>query len=278
MMSDRPTLTIAYSTLPSRLNSITYPENRDDREVLVLVQNSEESSYAFTERSAKLVELKNRGVAKSRNAALDRASGEFLLFGDDDMKFIESGIDQALEYFRNNPDCSIILGQAVDQDGALRKNYESARTPLKLTNSARAATYEMLVRVDALRDKQIRFDENFGAGAVNYLGDEYILIADALRAGLKGVHLPVKIGSIPKIALAQDGVVKRIYQLEQRFLQESLVGGPRFIGRHFSFARIIHGPALVKRSVSYLHDENLRPSRLQLQISRSNSSCLQSGD
>ena len=63
-MSDRPTLTIAYSTLPSRLNSITYPEKRDDREVLVLVQNSEESSYAFTERSAKLVELKNRGVAK----------------------------------------------------------------------------------------------------------------------------------------------------------------------------------------------------------------------
>jgi glycosyltransferase involved in cell wall biosynthesis len=198
MMSDRPTLTIAYSTLPSRLNSITYPEKRDDREVLVLVQNSEESSYAFTERSAKLVELKNRGVAKSRNAALDRASGEFLLFGDDDMKFIESGIDQALEYFRNNPDCSIILGQAVDQDGALRKNYESAITPLKLTNSARAATYEMLVRVDALREKKIRFDENFGAGAVNYLGDEYILIADALRAGLKGVHLPVKIAVHPK--------------------------------------------------------------------------------
>jgi glycosyltransferase involved in cell wall biosynthesis len=198
MMSDRPTLTIAYSTLPSRLNSITHPEKRDDREVLVLVQNFDESSYVFTERSAKLVELKNKGVAKSRNAALDRASGEFLLFGDDDMRFIESGIDQALEYFRRNPDCAIILGQAADEDGVLRKNYVSETTPLKLTNSARAATYEMLVRVDALREKQIRFDENFGAGATNYLGDEYIFIADALRAGLKGVHLPVKVAIHPK--------------------------------------------------------------------------------
>ena len=198
MMSERPTLTIAYSTLPARLQGITYPAPSDDREILVLVQNFDESSYVFTERSAKLVELKSKGVAKSRNAALDRASGEFLLFGDDDMRFIDSGITEALEYFKAHPDCAIILARAVDEDGKLRRNYVDEVTPLKLTNSARAATYEMLVRVDALREKEIRFDENFGAGATNYLGDEYILIADALRAGLKGVHLPAKIAMHPK--------------------------------------------------------------------------------
>ena len=198
MMSDRPKLTIAYSTLPGRLKGITYPSQREDQEILVLVQNAEESSYVFNEQSAKLVELKNRGVAKSRNAALDRASGEILLFGDDDMQFIESGINEALAYFEAHPECSIILAQAVDESGVLRKNYLNEITPLRLTNSARAATYEMLVRVDALREKKIRFDEEFGAGATNYLGDEYILIADALRAGLAGVHLPVKIAIHPK--------------------------------------------------------------------------------
>ena len=197
-MSDRPTLTIAYSTLPARLKGITYPEQRSDRELLVLVQNVDEDSYVFTEKSAKLVELKNKGVAKSRNAALDRASGEFLLFGDDDMQFIEPGVEAALAYFKSNPDCAIILAQAIDETGELRKKYPSEVMPLKLTNCAKAATYEMLVRVDALREKKIRFDENFGAGAANYLGDEYILIADALRAGLRGVHLPVKLAIHPK--------------------------------------------------------------------------------
>ena len=197
-MSDRPTLTIAYSTLPARLKGITYPEQRSDRELLVLVQNVDEDSYVFTEKSAKLVELKNKGVAKSRNAALDRASGEFLLFGDDDMQFIEPGIEAVLAYFKSNPDCAIILAQAIDETGEFRKKYPSEVTPLKLTNCAKAATYEMLVRVDALREKKIRFDENFGAGAANYLGDEYILIADALRAGLRGVHLPVKLAIHPK--------------------------------------------------------------------------------
>lgn len=198
MMSERPKLTIAFSTLPGRIKGITYPERREDREILVLVQNIEESSYVFSEQNAKLVELKNKGVAKSRNAALDRASGEFLLFGDDDMNFIESGIDEAIAYFEANPECAIILARAVDESGALRKNYLNEITPLKLTNSARAATYEMLVRVDALKEKKIRFDEEFGAGAINYLGDEYILIADALRAGLTGVHLPVKLAIHPK--------------------------------------------------------------------------------
>ena len=198
MMSDLPTLTIAYSTLPTRLKGIKYPEQREDREILVLVQNTDESPYVFTEKNAKLIELKNKGVAKSRNAALDRASGEFLLFGDDDMEFIESGVDAALAYFKANPDCAIILAQAIDESGALRKSYPSEITPLKLTNSAKAATYEMLVRVDALKEKGVRFDENFGAGAENYLGDEYILIADALRAGLKGAHLPVKLAIHPK--------------------------------------------------------------------------------
>jgi hypothetical protein len=55
----------------------------------------------------------------------------------------------------------------------------------------------MLVRLDAIRERGIRFDENFGAGATFYLGDEYIFIADALRAGLSGVHLPITIATHP---------------------------------------------------------------------------------
>ena len=197
MMRERPLLTIAFSTLPSRIKSITYPKVKEDRELIALVQNQDESSYVFSERNAKLIELKNRGVAKSRNAALDRASGKYLLFGDDDVTFDEVGITKALDYFEANKDCAIILARAIDETGKVRKDYVGQETPIKLTNSARAATYEMLVRVDAIREKKIRFDEDFGAGAENYLGDEYIFIADALRAGLSGVHLPINLAVHP---------------------------------------------------------------------------------
>lgn len=117
MMSERPLLTIAFSTLPSRIKSISYPKTKDDREIIVLVQNKDESSYVFSERTAKLIELKNLGVAKSRNAALDRASGKYLLFGDDDVTFEEAGITSAVNYFEENPRCAIILARARDETG-----------------------------------------------------------------------------------------------------------------------------------------------------------------
>jgi glycosyltransferase involved in cell wall biosynthesis len=197
MMSERPLLTIAYSTLPNRVKAIVFPERRADREVLVQVQNPQEISYVVSEKSAKIIEMRSVGVAKSRNAAIERASGKYLLFADDDITFSEAGIAEALEYFEANPDCAIALTQAKDDSGALRKEYFKEVKPLRLTNSARAATYELMIRVDAFREKGIKFDENFGAGAENYLGDEYIFISDALRAGLKGVHLPVVLATHP---------------------------------------------------------------------------------
>jgi glycosyltransferase involved in cell wall biosynthesis len=197
MMSERPLLTIAYSTLPNRVKAIVFPERRADREVLVQVQNPQEISYVVSEKSAKIIEMRSVGVAKSRNAAIERASGKYLLFADDDITFSEAGIAEAVEYFEANPDCAIVLTLAKDDSGALRKEYFKEVKPLRLTNSARAATYELMIRVDAFREKGIKFDENFGAGAENYLGDEYIFISDALRAGLKGVHLPVVLATHP---------------------------------------------------------------------------------
>lgn len=198
MMSDRPDLTIAFSTMPSRVREISFPERKANQELLVVVQNVNEASYLIEEHSARLVEMKSLGVAKSRNAAIQRARGRYLHFADDDIQIVESGLAEVVEYLDSNPDCSIVLAQASDETGALRKNYETKITPLRLTNSARAATYEMVIRLDSIRESMITFDERFGAGAELYLGDEYIFIADALRAGLSGVHFPVVIARHPK--------------------------------------------------------------------------------
>jgi hypothetical protein len=49
----------------------------------------------------------------------------------------------------------------------------------------------MMIRVAEIRRLGIRFDESFGAGVENYLGDEYIFIADLIRAGGQGVFVPI---------------------------------------------------------------------------------------
>ena len=193
-MNKKELLTVGYSTLGNRLSAIKYLDSVSN---LVVVQNPNSESLPATDPSIKRVELQSRGVAKSRNAVIENTRTEFLLFGDDDIEFKEESINAALEYLQSNSDISILLLQAVDESGALRKPYPKQAHPLKLTNSAKAATYEMIVRVPDIKKASIKFDENFGAGAINYLGDEYIFIADALRAGLKGYFLPIVIATHP---------------------------------------------------------------------------------
>jgi GT2 family glycosyltransferase len=191
-------LTIAYSTLSHRARNIKFPKKSDDREFIVLVQNSGLESEPNKIDGLKAIELQGKGVAKSRNAALKYGAGKYLIFADDDITFEETGLEKLIEYFEKHPECAIIMGQTVDETGQLRKTYPEQQHSLSRFNSAKAATYEMMVRLDAVREKGITFDEKFGAGAENFLGDEYIFIADALKKGLKGVFLPTVVAIHPK--------------------------------------------------------------------------------
>jgi len=191
-------LTIAYSTLADRAENIELPAMRPDQEVLIVVQSPDGGTHAAPPARAdvRVVRLDGKGVAKSRNAAIDNAFGRYLVFADDDIKFDLASLDAITAHFEECK-CSLVLGQAVDPSGSLRKKYPSAPEWLNRFNSAKAATYEMVIRVPAIRARGIRFDENFGAGATNYLGDEYIFIVDMVKRGLKAHFLPITMAVHP---------------------------------------------------------------------------------
>ena len=191
-------LTIAYSTLAARAANIALPAMRSDQEVLIIVQSPDGVSHpAPPEREdVRVVHLAGKGVAKSRNAAIDNARGEYLVFADDDITFNLDSLTAITAHFEKC-DCSLVLGQAVDPTGTLRKKYPTEAQWLNRVNSGRAATYEMVIRVPSIKARGIRFDENFGAGATNYLGDEYIFIVDMIKRGLKAHFLPITMAVHP---------------------------------------------------------------------------------
>ena len=197
-------LTLGYSTLAERVSTLVEPPSNPDWETLLVVQNPNQIDWQgqwFKELSARKDfrhhELTSKGVAKSRNQAIDLAQGEYLIFSDDDITFNEFGLRQAIEFLDAHPDVSLLLGQATDDSGALRKSYPATVEKLGSLNSARAATYEMIIRVAEVRRLGVRFDEDFGAGAKNYLGDEYIFVVDLIRAGGKAVFAPITLAQHP---------------------------------------------------------------------------------
>jgi glycosyltransferase involved in cell wall biosynthesis len=199
-------LTFGYSTLSNRLSNIQLPDLADhhDWDVLITVQSGtselpseEELSTAPKGKKIQLLSFTGTGVTKLRNQVLKNAQGRYVIFADDDITFNEIGLVQAIAHMQKTG-IGLLLGQAVDQNGMLRKSYPSKPEPLNKLNSAKAATYEMIVDLDQVKAKGVLFDENFGAGApVSYLGDEYIFICDLISAGVKCDFVPVVLATHP---------------------------------------------------------------------------------
>jgi hypothetical protein len=192
-------LTIGYSTLAERLMNIIPPKVDLPHEIFISIQNpdniefNEPTNFKFRSTAAN-----EKGVAKSRNVVLRNTETKYLLFADDENTFISGGIKSAISYLENHPNCDLVLARAIDTTGALRKSYPKRVKKLTKFNSAKAATYEMIVRVDNAKSKGVSFDERFGAGVDNYLGDEYIFIADLLDKGGAGAFLPITIAIHPE--------------------------------------------------------------------------------
>ena len=207
-----PVLTIGYSTLATRAPSIELPALRPDVEILDVVQQAA-ADFRLTagdgRPDVRVIFDAGIGVARSRNVVLDRAVGRYVLFGDDDATFLEPGIDALRGIIEREPELSLLQGRAIDETGRPRKRYPKRATRLHRWNSAKVGTIELMVRRSDIVDHGVRFDERFGAGAANHLGDEYIFVADALRAGLTGRFVPVSIAAHPARSSGSPGGDRR---------------------------------------------------------------------
>ena len=192
----KPALTIAYSVLAEGLSNVVLPPAQPDTEILMLVQGS--GGVAPRRRDLRVIRLTSTGVAASRNAAIREAAGEVLVFGEEDVTWLPDGLAAVIATFKDNPRLAVMLGRANDETGALRKRYPAIRESATIWNSARVGTIELAVRPELIRPANVTFDEDFGAGTRNFLGDEYIFVADANRAKLKCDYFPITFSQHPK--------------------------------------------------------------------------------
>ena len=188
-----PIVTLGYSTLSDRSKQINLPEVDPRVEILIGVQGNNQSEIPIhlSRTDTRITYLDSLGVAKSRNYMIANAKGDYLFFGDDDIDWEIKSIWEVVDYFENHSDTHLITGRTLNKDGVYQKNYPNRSRKLNFFNSAKTGTVEMAIRVNRFRLTKIYFDEDFGAGSENFLGDEYIFITDALKQSLRCQYLPV---------------------------------------------------------------------------------------
>ncbi|MCL2254695.1 MAG: glycosyltransferase family 2 protein [Lachnospiraceae bacterium] len=134
-----------------------------------------------------------RGVGLSRNNALLRASGDIVLFSDEDI-ILGSGYHEAIvNEFNDHPKADLILfNVSVDERRATYHNSQFKR--VRWYNYGRYPTYSVAARRGRLHSAGVTFSLLFGGGAPYSNGEDSLFLHDCLKKGLKIYCSPLSIG------------------------------------------------------------------------------------
>ena len=149
-----------------------------------------------------------RGLSRSRNRALDLASDEICLFGDDDQVYVPDVCGLIEGAFQKFPDADIITFMektSPGPEGVWRKPYPRRRRRHNLFSAGKVRSPEIAFRASRVRAAGLRMDEMFGRGAAYVSGEEFAFLADAIRKGLRVMFVPELISFNPMNSTASRG-------------------------------------------------------------------------
>lgn len=152
--------------------------------------------FVYNDHQIIWMSLKERGVGLSRNTALVRATGDIVVFADDDVVY-NDGYENIIESAFNNQKNADALTFCLDVIGDKRKDKdEFGLHRLNLRNSLRYGTYRLACKRDALLKNRISFSLLFGGGAKFNSGEDNIFITDLIKKKCKIYATSVNIGTV----------------------------------------------------------------------------------
>lgn len=146
----------------------------------------------------KMISVKELGISKSRNRALENATGDICIICDDDVVYEDNLLEIIREQFELNKDVDIITFKIKTPEGEDFKNYRTQEFYHNKRTILKTASIEIAFRLDSINKNSIMFDELFGLGAKYVSGEENIFLMDCLKKGLKIKYVPIVIGTHPK--------------------------------------------------------------------------------
>ncbi|WP_100618258.1 glycosyltransferase family 2 protein [Bacillus cereus] len=159
-------------------------------EVIIVVQSNHDSVQKmlnkYKDLDLKVFYVHFKGLSKSRNFAMKYVTGSWVIFSDDDCWYPEKYFHNAIKYIQDKP---IVISSIYDP--VLNKSYK--RYPLKqkeytMKDIFRISSIEIIINIEKIPKKYIRFDENFGLGAEYPIGEETTLMFDLWKLGFRKIY------------------------------------------------------------------------------------------
>ena len=147
--------------------------------ILIINQTQKEKILTSDYANVRVINSFEKGLAKSRNLALENAVGKILIIADDDVVYKEGFAIEIIDAYNKFPKAAVINFEAENLDGSLIKKYPSgSKANLNIFDVLNSSSIEMTLNKKIINESKVSFDENFGLGAVFEMGEEAIFLSD----------------------------------------------------------------------------------------------------
>ncbi|MFV9067132.1 hypothetical protein ABQ366_17805 [Serratia fonticola] len=156
--------------------------------------------------SALVFFLDKKGLANNRNHCLEIACSynelEYVYIADDDIKVNISEVKSLAERMR--VDCVDLGAGRVSTPAGWFKNYTVNEYDINIIQAAKISSVEIIIKIDFIKNNNIRFDSLFGLGSYYPSGEEFIFVSDVLRAKGKARFYPITLCEHPPVSSGKD--------------------------------------------------------------------------
>lgn len=132
------------------------------------------------------------GVGKNRNKALYFSSKDILLFGDEDLVYIDDLENKVLEAYKALPNADAIIFQIESPGKDITAKIKEIRR-VRWFNYAKYGAARLSIKKSSIQKYNIKFNELFGGGCKYGSGEDNIFIHDLLKKGAKIYTYPLLI-------------------------------------------------------------------------------------
>lgn len=195
----------------------------------------------------KMVSVKERGLSKSRNKAIELADHQYCLLCDDDEVFENNYAEIILQGFDKNPEYDVLIF-IVD---CKNKKYKLKEKEIGYLSSLKVSSWQIAFKREKIIKYKIQFDENYGSGTERCFGEENIFLFDCLKNNLKIKFIPKKIGCVKQEKSEWFDGYNENYFLQKGYVTRRLLGS--FFGFAYCHYFVFKKNNIYKKETNFLN-------------------------
>lgn len=180
---------VLVSTMHQKSHDLLNEMNINTDAVVVNQTDCEKyEDLTFKGNSIKIFSNTERGIAKSRNKALNNATADICILADDDMQFSDDYKKIATTAFQKY-DADIIIFNFIDDNNKLTRTNKTVKK-INIFNYMNYGAARIALKNDSIKEKHILFREAFNGVPLPTCGEDTLFLRDALKKKLKIIAVP----------------------------------------------------------------------------------------